>query len=585
MMLLLKLKVLLLMVFLVVEPTCGREKDLTTHSLLKRLHFSSTSSYSNCIYNLPEQNHSCSSSADCPTWFVCNDTNSGRCQCGPGFRGAIKCNEKKMISAVLSCYCVTETNGETYAGLCYYNCERPFHLQDFRNIYPEITNKRSLNEFMCGHFKRTGILCGECEKGLSPFVLSYNLSCVECSDGHKNWWKFVLVGFVPLTFFYFFVVFFNINVTSSRLHGYIIFSQALSTPACVRILFLAVEGNPLLLKAIKLIQPFYSLWNLDPFRSVFPDICLNIDTLQAFALDACIAVYPLVLILLSYFLIELYDRNVWCIVFIWKPFRLMFRLFHEHWDIRTSVIDSFASFILLSYVKILSVSMDLMLFTPVHELHSNKHHYRLYYAANIKFFTNYHIPYALLSTALLIFLIAIPTLILILYPCRCFQWCLSHYQIRYPILHTFVDSFQGCYKDGTEPDTHDLRWFSAYGFLLRFGICITFVLTLSTMYFIYALLVILLVIILLINFQPYKTSVAHYTTIDVSFLILLSLFYESVLGINISYGRRHLYSFCILAFVSSVIPIIYIAFIALHWIYSRRKWGGMLLMRVRALLM
>ena len=306
MMLLLKLKVLLLMVFLVVEPTCGREKDLTTHSLLKRLHFSSTSSYSNCIYNLPEQNHSCSSSADCPTWFVCNDTNSGRCQCGPGFRGAIKCNEKKMISAVLSCYCVTETNGETYAGLCYYNCEWPFHLQDFRNIYPEITNKRSLNEFMCGHFKRTGILCGECEKGLSPFVLSYNLSCVECSDGHKNWWKFVLVGFVPLTFFYFFVVFFNINVTSSRLHGFIFFSQALSTPACVRFLLLAVEKMPLLLKAIKLLGPFYSLWNLDPLRSAFPDICLNVDTLQAFALDACIAVYPLVLILLSYLLFELY---------------------------------------------------------------------------------------------------------------------------------------------------------------------------------------------------------------------------------------------------------------------------------------
>ena len=78
----------------------------------------------------------------------------------------------------------------------------------------------------------------------SPFVLSYNLSCVRCPDGHKNWWKFALIGLVPLTFLYFIAIFFNINVTSSRLHGYVLFSQALSTPAFIRILFIAVEDNP-----------------------------------------------------------------------------------------------------------------------------------------------------------------------------------------------------------------------------------------------------------------------------------------------------------------------------------------------------
>ena len=266
---------------------------------------------------------------------------------------------------------------------------------------------------------------------------------------------------------------------------------------------------PLLLKAIKLLGPFYSLWNLDPLRSAFPDICLNVDTLQAFALDACIAVYPLVLILLSYLLFELYDHNVWFIVFIWKPFYWLLRLFHDNWDIRTSVIDSFATFFLLSFVKVLTVSTDLMFFTSVHELLSNKSHYRLYYDANVQFFRGHHLPYALLSSTLLIFLIIIPTLILIFYPFQWFQRCLSYYQIRWHFLHAFVDSFQGCYKDGTEPGTCDLRWFSVYGLVLRFGMCFTYALTFSSMYYIYFLLVILSFVIFLINLQP--VSYTHLT--------------------------------------------------------------------------
>ena len=439
---------------------------------------------------------------------------------------------------------------------------------------------------MCGHFNRTGISCGKCKPGLNPFVLSYNLSCVECPDGHKNWWKFALIGFVPLTFLYFIAIFFNISVTSSRLHGYVLFSQVLSTPAYVRILLIAVEDIPWLLSASKTLGPFFSLWNLDPFRSILPDTCLNVDTLTAFALEACVALYPLVLTIVSYCLIELYDRNIWYIVVIWKPFRFVFHLFRDNWDIRTSVIDSFATFFLLSYVKILCVSTDLMVFTAVHELLSNKTHYRLYYDANIEFFRGSHVPYALLSATMALFFVIIPTLILILYPFQCFQKCLSYYQIRRHFLHTFVDSFQGYYKDGTEPGTYDLRWFSSYGLLLRLGICIIFILTLNAMYFIYALLLIVVVLILLVNFQPHKSSVSHYTTIDITFLILLSLHYTSIIGVNITAlkGQQYLYLIFILAFLSGFIPIIYLIFITLQWMYLRRKWSGRFLTKVRTML-
>jgi hypothetical protein len=324
------------------------------------------------------------------------------------------------------------------------------------------------------------------------------------------------------------------------------------------------------------------LWNLDPIRSLLPDICLDVTTLGVFALDACIALYPLGLILVSYFLIELYDRDLWCIVFIWKPFRLFFRYFRENWDIRTSVIDSFATFFLLSYVKILSTSIDLMLATRVHRLHSNKTQYRLYYAGNIEFLRGDHIPYAVLAVSMFTVFIMVPTLILICYPFRCFQTCLSYYQIRLHCLRTFVDSFQGCYKDGTEPGTYDLRWLSSYGLVLRFSIAILFALTLSSMYFVYIVVQLTSATIILINFQPYKNSVAHYTTIDASFLILLSLLFTNISGNNIADLKSQEYRsiFFALDVISCIIPIIYIAVVILHWIYSRRTWGKMCLERM-----
>ena len=86
------------------------------------------------------------------------------------------------------------------------------------------------------------------------------------------------------------------------------------------------------LVGVKVMLTFYGLWNLDLLRSVIPDICLNITTLQALALDYLVAFYPFMMILLSYFLMKLYNRKIGFIVTIWNPFRALlttFRKSHE----------------------------------------------------------------------------------------------------------------------------------------------------------------------------------------------------------------------------------------------------------------
>ena len=392
----------------------------------------------------------------------------------------IACDEATGRAAVSNCHCVTYDNvtKETQVGSCYYNCDNTTHNTLYDRVYHSLPiDPFELTANVCGRFNRIGTLCGQCAPGLSPFVLSYNLSCIECPDGNKNWWKFILAGFGPLTFFYLLIVVFNINVTSSHLRGVVLFSQMLTMPTLTRILFLAFVTRPDFLITLKIALPLFSVWNLDLFCTIIPGIYLNMSTLEALALDYAVAVYPIFLIILTYALIELYDRDIGFLVYMWRPFRNAFSIFKRKWDIRTSVIDSFTTFFLLSYVKVLSVSNDLLMYVQVYTL-DGKSSTRLFCDSTWHYFGERHLPYAILALIFLAAFVVLPTLVLTLYPFQFFHKFLSLFPLRWHFLHAFVDSFQGCYKDGTEPGTVDCRWFAQLGLFFRLAFPLIYTLTL-----------------------------------------------------------------------------------------------------------
>ena len=515
--------------------------------------------------------NTCSNHSKCPTWFTC--TSNRTCQCGNSHDGKIVCDDKWFIAAVLDCNCVTydETSGSTFVGSCFYNC---LNLKDSVYHRLPITPKQLINKSVCSHLHRTGLLCGDCEEGHSPFVFSYNLSCVKCPDGHKNWWKLILAGFVPLTFFYFFVVLFNINVTSSRLHGVVWISQIFSVPIIARIVIAGVaEGNPGVLITAKVLLTFYSFWNLDLFRSVLPDICLNVTTLQAFALEYLIALYPFVLILLTYFIIELHDRKCIFIVTIWKPFHKVLTMIKTTWDVRTSIIDSFTTFFLLSYTKILSVTTNLLAPTQIYKLGSNTSTFGLYYSPSVEYFGDEHLPFAVLAILMLILFVLVPTVVSFLYTFRFFQKFLSIFPFNWHFLHAFMDSFQGSYKDGTEPGTLDCRWFSTFILFGRILLIIVFAVTLSMISVIYILIILVMFLILQINIQPFKKVTAHFPLIDPIFLIFLSLASTAFLGGSIA-NMNNYYTYIMKTLLTSTafIPFIYISILIGSWLFSRRRW-------------
>ena len=107
---------------------------------------------------------------------------------------------------------------------------------------------------------------------------------------------------------------------------------------------------------------------------------------------------------------------------------------------------------LLSNMKFLSVSFNLLAPVKIFQLNSTghlAHSWRLYYDATVPYFGETHLPYVLLAIAVLTFFVILPTLLLIVYPFHWFQKLINVFPFRWCILHTFMDIFQGCYKDGT----------------------------------------------------------------------------------------------------------------------------------------
>ncbi len=77
-----------------------------------------------------------------------------------------------------------------------------------------------------------------------------------------------------------------------------------------------------------------------------------------------------------------------------------------------------------------------------------------------------------------------------------------------------MDSFQGCYKNGTESGTRDCRWFLSVFFILRFLLFVIYGLTLNASFLPVTAFVLFLTALLIATVQPFKTSLPHYNFIS-----------------------------------------------------------------------
>ena len=409
------------------------------------------------VYVLP-------SSADahktCPhPWTIASEDNgTTKCECGDTMYGVVRCDQNTFQLEILQSYCMTHSDA---LGTTIGHCIVTF-LHLYTTLY-SLTNVSTLNNAMCGSLHRTGQMCGGCEEGYAPPVYSYSLACVECSNYKYNWLKFVAIALLPLTMFYVAVVILRISALSANLDIFILFCQLMSAPGMMQFYGLYLPLIPLTLRRFtQLIMSLYGVWNLDFFRTMYTPFCLHPDltSLQVLILDYIVAVYPLLLIFITYICVSLHDRYR-VLVLLWSPiYRCLARIRRE-WYIHKSLVDAFATFLLLSYV---TISISFLTPTALYNVHGQKlHDYVLYFDGTVQYLSRDHIPYALLAIFMLSIFNIVPIIVLCLYPCQWFQRCLNHCPCQLQALRTFMDAFQGSFK--TTP--YDCRYFAAVYLFLR----------------------------------------------------------------------------------------------------------------------
>ena len=465
----------------------------------------------------------------CPpwTWYGQNHT----CNCAGDKDKIVYCSHivKEIETGVLVGFCMTWNTEKTeiVLGSCPFN----INSQTQYGLYVPVPNDSSrLDKDICGYTQRTGQLCGQCVNGTSPPVYSYYPQCVDCPAGTNNWAKYLAVSLLPTTLFFIGAMIFRLRATSPKMNGFILFCQVLSSPEllkrCVN-RFYKHNYSPNYLHSVGNIYISYvSIWNLDFFRVVYSPFCLHPDgaTLQVLSLDYIIAAYPLLLIILTYMLVTLHYHNYRLVVWLWRPFLRCCIRFRRQWHIRNSLVDAFATFLLLSYVKFLSVSSDILTPSLVWNMMWTRQSTVLYYDGSVKYFSGDHLPYAILAITVLLVFTLLPILLLCLYPCRCFQRCLNNSHMNCQVLHMLMDGFLGCYKDGTN-GTRDCRYFAAFYLFSRVVVHVSLVFTF--IFYCSSILIAQLVIMVLLlsSFKPYKEE--FYNQLDIFLFVSLILFFSS----------------------------------------------------------
>ena len=436
---------------------------------------------------------------------------------------------------VLRCYCLTVDANKNYnIGHCFYACfffvQPPSEYQTVRIENGSVTGQT------CSQFNREGVLCGQCREGYGPPVYSFSLKCVPCRN--VSLWTtasfYVLMAYGPLTVFLVVIVFFTLSVNSAPLRGLILVCQLLSSNIPMYLLvslakFDLPNFNHYIFVYFEIIASVYGIWNLDFFRLVYKPFCLHpsLTTLQVMSLDYIIAAYPLVLIIGTYVLVDLYSRNYRPVVIVGRVFHHCCIRFRHQLDIRTSLVDAFGTFFSLSYIKFLTTSVSLLMSTRVWNSHGTILQ-RVYFDGTMEFFKGDHIPFAVAALTLGILCNVLPLVIILLY-----SFPRAHVGLNIlPVsvrtaMFPFMDNILACYKDGTN-GTRNCRYFGIVYHFTLFVLIFCYILTRTTIVFGVNAFICIVVGMLVAVIQPYKSKV--YNTVDVILILGVGLFYAGAMS-------------------------------------------------------
>ena len=488
----------------------------------------------------------------CPTWFtpaLVNDSVWCECKTKTVQRGLVlRCPSKNKICvqncihqerhstdalnvSILTGACMTHNfeTRQTLLASCPYNTHRA-DTSDFFITLP--SNISDLNGFMCGHLSREGDLCHSCTNDTGPSLLRNRVGCYDISQPGLKWCLFLTLQVVPPVTFFLIILFCKVRATAGPLNAFILFCQIMSwfieqEASSAKSLYPSKHRNSTAEGALlfEAVGTFYALWNNQVFWKFKTTPSSNISVIQIISLNYLSAVFPLFLIALSWAIIKVYHRlETSVLVTALKKFFLhclrKFKVQDMTWDPIDSIIHAFATFILLSYTKVIVVSFNLLAPSRVYNQSGQLDYQIMPYDASLHFLSHGHLPYVVLALFMLTMFCGLPFLVLCLHPMDCFQRCLDKLKVSSSArlcLRAFTDAYTGCYRDRTD-STMDCRYFAAGYFLLRFVI-LCFVFFIHITYLLLSLILLSLITsATFLILQPYREKWLN-TVDSISFLL------------------------------------------------------------------
>ena len=346
--------------------------------------------------------------------------------------------------------------------------------------------------------------------------------CTECDE--YGLLVFIVIEILPITIMVLLIIIFNIQLTNGSINGVVFYSQIISTSYSV---YLYSSSS------YYYYYDYYYHYYIDSLSKI-PSNILNLDftpfiynyvmcispntpPLGVISFWYVIGFYPLLLLLLLYVWITLYDNGYKCVVFITRPFHRCMARFWSMTGIEPSFTHSIASIYILCFTQLAATSFKILSIAPKKEtLGFNNTNF--FYDTNQDYFKGVHGAAGFFAILVLLFLIVLPTLYILLYPFKWFHKLLDCLHLRKQLLISLGDVFTGPYKNGTE-NTFDYRFMAGLYLLARIIILSLFI---YGQYLVFSIPISqaccsFLLAVIVIIFRPFQRNIHNFTEFLIMF--------------------------------------------------------------------
>ena len=409
----------------------------------------------------------------CPPGYIFSN-DSLQCICSTSsncaYEGILKCNLRRFHAYIQYGYWIgydnniNETEYSLLTGYCPFRFCFPEENTSSHFSLPGTASRETLDRLVCGP-RRTGILCSKCRTNYSVYFHSGRYDCKRNELCKIGWLLYILAELLPLTVLFVLVIAFNVTFTSGNANGFVFFAQVLDS------LHITLHGDyPSSPKAIRLLTVvhtfIYRFFNLGFFDADPLSFCLweGASMLDILTFKFVTVAYALLLVLVTVKLMNTCNFYRWC-----PSLRGS--------SVKSSIIHGLSAFLVMCYAQCTRNSLYILdserLTSKGHMIIRNV----VYRQGDVVYFSRDHLPYAIPAMVCIATIVAIPPILLLIYPV-CYKLLallrlddskFFHFTSKFIPLSKFkplLDSFQSCFKD-------NCRFYAGLYFLYRFIILAT----------------------------------------------------------------------------------------------------------------